>query len=204
MTVLLMSCKIAINKEEKYELHGEDLLLLLIFFFNQRLLRIIQAFQLARCTQELCLPWFNLSRFLHRIWLRSLQYVLEKLIPLGLLFSVVQWAFAFASDRPGFMFTCMTFSKLLFWASVSLSINIKYGYYETLPHRVQDEANSQMYSAPGIELAVSKWQVSAMNESSMYTATSLSTGGDRHWANPSKRSCLFLISYTRGQSTGCI
>lgn len=28
-----MSCKIAINKEEKYELHGEDLLLLLIFFF---------------------------------------------------------------------------------------------------------------------------------------------------------------------------
>lgn len=40
-----MSCKIAINKEEKYELHGEDLLLLLIFFFfNRRLLRIIQAF----------------------------------------------------------------------------------------------------------------------------------------------------------------
>lgn len=69
------------------------------------------------------------------------------------------------------MFTCMTSRKLLFWASISLSINIKHGYYETLPHRVQDEANSQMYSAPGIALAVSKWQVSAMDESSMNTAT---------------------------------
>lgn len=39
-----MSCKIAINKEEKYELHGEELL---FSFFNKDFfffLRIIQAF----------------------------------------------------------------------------------------------------------------------------------------------------------------
>lgn len=33
MTVFLMSCKIAISKEEKYELYGEELLVLI--FFNQ-------------------------------------------------------------------------------------------------------------------------------------------------------------------------
>lgn len=37
VTVLLMSCKIAINKEEKYELH-RDKLGLLIFFFKPRIL----------------------------------------------------------------------------------------------------------------------------------------------------------------------
>lgn len=39
-----MSCKIAINKEEKYELHGEELLLLIFFFLTMDFLRIIQAF----------------------------------------------------------------------------------------------------------------------------------------------------------------
>lgn len=42
MTAFLMNCKISINKEEKYELHGEELLLLI--FLNQGFIRIIQAF----------------------------------------------------------------------------------------------------------------------------------------------------------------
>ena len=68
MTVLLMSCKIAINKEEKYKLHGEELLLLFFlkqgffFFFKDNL-----GFLIGLVLRNFCHPYFNLPRLVCRI-----------------------------------------------------------------------------------------------------------------------------------------
>lgn len=54
MTVLLMSCKIANNKEEKHELHREELLL--IFFLNQEFLKGHSSFLISQVHRNFAIP----------------------------------------------------------------------------------------------------------------------------------------------------
>ena len=78
MTVLLMSCKIAINKEEKYELHGEELLF--SFFNKDFFFKDNSGFLIGLVLRNFCRPYFNLRRSVCRIWSTTCQNVLGRLI----------------------------------------------------------------------------------------------------------------------------